>query len=175
MRSRSKYLNLSNLKAIHAWIKKLEQRKYKPKKSLWEKAHKKLKLPYPIVGHGKKRLVYDLKNGLVLKVAISVNGNENNRTEVDLYQNVPSKLKKHLAKVKEYGHGWLIMKKIEKALPRTKQSVLVVKELQRKFKKCKIDPVDLISKNKKIRWNNMGLNKRGKFVILDYGNFIMTR
>ena len=111
---------------------KRERHKYRPKKLLAKKARKNLNLTYKMIGYGKKRIAYDIDNGLLLKIAITTSGIKNNMTEVEIYQTVSSKLRRHLAKVKEHGHGWLIMKKIKKEV-RTKRNKSELKRVQRKF------------------------------------------
>lgn len=114
----SKYLKSKKLKHIQKWIKILEKGEIAEQSEEWSK---KLKLPYKAIGVGKHRVVFDLGNYLVLKVAKIAKGITCNKNEVDLYQSVPSSLQKRLCKIVEYGHGWLIMKKINKIVPKKKK------------------------------------------------------
>ena len=171
MRDVSKHLAPCDLEAIKSWIEKVERHKYRPKKLLGKKAHKDLNLTYKMIGYGKKRIAYDIDNGLVLKIAITTSGIKNNMTEVEIYQTVSSKLRRHLAKVKEHGHGWLIMKKLKKEVKRTNRNKSELKRVQRKFESRGVCPDDLITRKKRVRWSNIRLDAKRKIIIIDYGNF----
>ncbi|MBD0379844.1 hypothetical protein [Paenibacillus sedimenti] len=60
---------------------------------------------YEEIGAGVQRNPFDLKNGFVLKVAVSKTGIKNNINEAEIYKNFKSSLKSHLAKVIDHGHG----------------------------------------------------------------------
>ncbi|OLO28585.1 hypothetical protein BTR23_17790 [Alkalihalophilus pseudofirmus] len=72
-------------KYINLWILKINQYQ---KLNILQKvniAKKVLKLRYKMIGFGYHRIVYDLENGFVLKVAISIAGIYNNKTENQIY------------------------------------------------------------------------------------------
>lgn len=164
----SKYLKSKKLKHIQKWIKILEKGEIAEQSEEWSK---KLKLPYKAIGVGKHRVVFDLGNCLVLKVAKIAKGITCNKNEVDLYQSVPSSLQKHLCKIVEYGHGWLIMKKMNKIVPKKKKYKKQVLQILDKFREFGIRISDLINKKSgNLNMRNFRLKKDKKIVIIDYGN-----
>lgn len=59
---------------------------------------------------GSSRAVYDLKNGFVLKVAFTSEGQEQNKTEVRLYEEMKNSI---FATIAEYGKYSVVMEKVE--------------------------------------------------------------
>jgi hypothetical protein len=164
----SKYLKSNILQEIKKWVKLLEKGKFAEKSAEWSK---KLKLPYKEIGVGKHRVVFDLGNGLVLKVAKVAKGITCNKNEVDLYQSASSTLRKHLCKIVEYGYGWLIMKKINKIVPKKKKYKKQLIRILKKFRNICIRISDLtIKKSGNIKKKNIRLKRDKKIVIIDYAN-----
>jgi hypothetical protein len=164
----SKYLKSNILQEIQKWVKLLEKGEFAEKSAEWSKE---LKLPYKEIGIGKHRIVFDLGNGLVLKVAKVAKGITCNRKEVDLYQSVPSILRKHLCKIVEYGDGWLIMKKMNKIVPKNKKNNKQLIQIKEKFSKSGIRISDLTDKKSgNLLKKNIRLKKGKKIVIIDYAN-----
>ncbi|WP_261302755.1 hypothetical protein [Paenibacillus andongensis] len=123
-----------------------------------------------VIGVGKWRVVHDLGNHHVIKVAKSENGRSSNKQEVNIYKSVPSRFKKYLGKVITHGYGYriLIMKKYKRMFPRSKKYQRKLSSLKRRFMRKGIIPRDLHS-------TNLRLKNSGRIVIIDYGNFIKHR
>ncbi|MCY9670666.1 hypothetical protein M5X11_38240 [Paenibacillus alginolyticus] len=119
-----------------------------------------------IIGIGKWRVVHDLDNRHVIKVAKSKNGRSSNKKEVIIYKSAPSRIKKYLGKVITHGFGYrfLIMKKYKRKFPRSKKYKRKLFALESRFIRKGIIPRDLNS-------NNLRLKNNGRIVIIDYGNF----
>ncbi|RKD24449.1 hypothetical protein BEP19_08665 [Ammoniphilus oxalaticus] len=170
--ARSRILRRRDRKSIAQWIKKVKKNRLPKDKSERLKIMKhKLALPYEVMGEGSKRLVYDLTKKSVLKVAINEKGLRDNKREIKIYRSAPRNLKKHLAKIRENGAGWLIMDKINQIVPDTKKNKQKLKKLEKRFKKRGIITDDLFSRSKKLKGSNTRLNKKGGMVVIDYGNF----
>lgn len=168
-----KLLNKRDLKIIKKWIRKVEKEKFESRKESRSFARKKLKkLSIEKMRSGSHRRAYDVGNGYVLKLALTVKGIKQNKKEAKIYKSASSSLKKHLAKVAEHGHGWVIMKKMDRMIKRNKKTTKAYKRLKAKFLKEGIIPEDLISKKGKIlKKNNTRLGPNGQLVVIDYGNF----
>jgi hypothetical protein len=149
-------------RSISRWIAKLGRYNRLTSKRRAKIARAKLRLPYRRLGHGVHRLVYDLGNGFVLKVAISLRGMKCNELEHRLYASCTKPIKKHLCPVVEFGQGWIVMKKMK--VPCTGKHHKL-KLLRKKFRKAGILPKDM-------RRANLATYK-GRIVVVDYGNFIM--
>ncbi|RKD25547.1 hypothetical protein BEP19_00970 [Ammoniphilus oxalaticus] len=176
--SSSKYLKSRDLKIIRAWINRVKRKNEKPKKSHKKQARKRVKkqLRYKEVGCGKKRLVLDLGKRSVLKIAISVNGIKDIEREVEMYRKAPNKLKRNLAKVRESGKGWLVMKKMKRKVAKTKRTKVKARRLRKRFERSGISAGDLFSKkSKRVRWANIRRGRKRKIVVIDYGNFKFKR
>lgn len=132
-----------------------------------ERAIKSLKLKYTIIGNGKNRIVFDLENGYVLKVALNNWGMMSNKKEYKLFFNSPSHIQKHLCPVIESGYGWIIMKKMTQKIPSDKEYDKKISQLIKIFKENGIEPKDIKEKN-------LALSENGEFIVIDYGNFIVT-
>jgi len=122
-------------------------------------------LTYPKLGNGRHRIVFDFNNGYVLKVALTKKGIQCNETEFKIYNHCQADLRKHLCQVKEVGHGWIVMKKIDIEVPVEISSEELI-PLKNKFRDARIKPRDMGN-------SNIRLSKKGKITVVDYGNFIM--
>ncbi|MBX9974047.1 hypothetical protein [Cytobacillus firmus] len=126
-----------------------------------------LKLNYKMIGGGSHRIVYDLQNGYVVKIALRKRGFKSNKVEYNLFLNSPPKLQKHLCPVVELGQGWIIMKKVDKELPRSTEYEEKISNLGNLFLSYGIKPLDLKRKN-------LALTQDGEITVIDYGNFKMN-
>ncbi|MDF2961438.1 MAG: hypothetical protein K0S39_3173 [Paenibacillus sp.] len=165
-------LKSSDLREINKWIEKLAAREYDSDNKR-EVAKSNLKLPYKELSAGAHRIVYDIKNESVLKIAISKKGIQCNEFEAELYKTVKSSLKSSLAEVKEYGTGWIIMEKIEDEVPKTEANRDKLLIIHKKFSKVGINARDIINQeNNEPRWHNIRYRKKDKsIIIIDYGDF----
>jgi hypothetical protein len=127
------------------------------------KVNKVLRFNYQILGSGKTRIVYDLGNGYVLKVAISKRGLKSNQTESHLYNGYSARLRKYLCPVVESGEGWIIMKKMNRLLELTERYERKLPRIKRKFKKAGVKARSLRSKNLAVY--------RHRLMVIDYGSF----
>jgi hypothetical protein len=128
------------------------------------KCKRRLKLNYKVIGNGKHRIVYDLNNGYVLKVAITNWGVENNKTEFDMYTNCPRQLRNNLCPVKEHGEGWIIMNKVDTNTPVDSKYKKKLRQLKKEFIENGINPKDM--------WReNLALSEEMEIIVIDYGNF----
>ncbi|KKI93298.1 hypothetical protein WQ54_04770 [Bacillus sp. SA1-12] len=127
-------------------------------------AKKILGLEYKVIGYGVFRVVFDLNNGYVLKVAIRRQGLDCNATEVHLYRNCSQDLRKHLCPVKAFGHGWMIMEKMSQQVPDDLDHRKKISALIKEFRENGIRPGDLNPEN-------LALSNDGDIIIIDYGHF----
>lgn len=133
-----------------------------------KKAEKILKLPYKAIGSGKTRIVYDLKNGFVVKIAIAKRGLKSNKRESDMYSYCSRRMRRYLCPVVEYAdHGWIIMKKIKQNVILTLQDEVTLERLRKRFLRENVIARSLRNKNL-ARANN-------RFVVIDYGSFRFNR
>ncbi|MFC6230661.1 hypothetical protein ACFQI7_22820 [Paenibacillus allorhizosphaerae] len=107
--------------------------------------------------------------GYILKVARVTKGMKCNSREVRLYHRVPSSLRKHLGKIVDHGDGWLIMRKIDKHLPKTRDYKKKVSKVYRKFKRYGVKISDIIQSGKPNK-ANIRVNKKRRVVLIDYAN-----
>jgi integrase len=125
-----------------------------------------------IIGVGSRRVVYDLGNRYVLKVAKSKYGVTSNRKEINIYKASPSPIRKYLATIKKYGSGWVVMKKYSRNFPKSKEYEQKLYKLKSKFRENGITPFEIFSTfHKKPNWENVRLKPNGEIVVIDYGNF----
>ncbi|SDO85492.1 hypothetical protein SAMN04487897_12466 [Paenibacillus sp. yr247] len=127
-----------------------------------------------IIVTGSKRIVYDLRNGYVLKVAKSKYGIISNKREVFTYTTAPSCIKKHLANILDHGneYGWIIMKKYKPNLPKSKGYYKrKLFKLRAKFRKNGIIPYEVVNYQGYPNYHNLGLRSNGEIIVIDYGNF----
>ncbi|MGG3155366.1 hypothetical protein ABEP50_06900 [Priestia megaterium] len=161
----SDFLSKKEIKSIKLWLSKMNHYKNRSKSKRANKAKKILNLKYKKLGNGRQRIAYDLNNGYVLKVALTRSGIQNNKTEFKIYKHCRAGLRKHLCLVKEVGHGWIIMKKMNIEVPNKIYNKKLPK-LKNKFLDAGIKPRDMGN-------GNVRLSKEGKITVVDYGNFIM--
>jgi hypothetical protein len=167
------YIQPIDLDVIVKWIKKVEEMDSNQKKYSIKHASRKLKLSYKIIGTGKSRIVFDLKNGYVLKIAYSVKGIKDNSSEAVLYESSTSTIKKYLSKVVDHGHGWCIMEKIHRSVVSdTKKNRDLVYKLRDEFLREGITPNDLTNRrNDEPRWKNFNIDNNRRIIVMDYANF----
>jgi len=155
-------------RSISRWIAKMGQynrltlgqyNRLMPKRRA-KMARAERRLPYRSLGHGSFRLVYDLGNGYVLKVAISSSGMRCNELEYRLYASCTKPIKQHLCPVVGFGHGWIMMKKMKVPGTGTHHKLKLLSE---KFRKAGIQPNDMRRANSAMY--------EGRIVVVDYGNF----
>ncbi|MNI20535.1 hypothetical protein D3C73_740200 [compost metagenome] len=164
------YLTANDLDTIEKWITQVEDMHDKQMKFHRNDALKIFKLPYKLIGLGRSRFVYDLKNGYVLKIAFSFKGIKDNKSEALLYNSALPAVKKHLAAVVHHGHGWCIMVKVNESY--NNKNVDLVYKLQDELLGVGINPKDLTNKrNNEPRWKNFRIDPEGHIVVIDYANF----
>jgi hypothetical protein len=166
----SKYLNHKDLESIKRWVKELDSYKLldRPSDDIVLGV---LKLPYKYIGTGWHRIVFDLDNGYVLKVARIRKGIQGNRNEINLYSSVPSELKNHLCKIVDYGEGWVVMKKMDRKVPRKEEYYKKTKIMNDKFRQYGVKLSDVISRDgRKPKMGNVRLSVDKEIVIIDYAN-----
>ncbi|SIR58885.1 hypothetical protein SAMN05878482_104380 [Peribacillus simplex] len=165
--NKSTMLSRQEINAIESWISQIGIFQfYKTVGQKMSAARKTLKLKYKIIGHGFNRVVYDLNNGYILKVAFSEVGLISNANEAYLYNNCNEEVKKYLCPVKEHGTGWIIMKKVDTKVPFAIKEYTKLIKLELKFLRYGIIPIDL-------RLDNVGYNEKDEMVVIDYGLFTM--
>jgi hypothetical protein len=123
-----------------------------------------------VIDSGKQRIVFDLGNGFVLKVATSNYGNKVNKREGKMYESVPSRIRIYLAKIKKYGEGWIIMKKYVQQVPKSQSYTRKVLNMKSTFTKNGIIPNDVL-RHGKPQYKNIRLKPNGQIIVIDYGNF----
>lgn len=127
---------------------------------------KTLGLKYKKIGNGRTRIVFDLENGYVLKVALNCHGIWGNEKEYKLFFNSPSHIQKHLCPIKDFGYGWNIMEKMTQT-PSKKEYSEKLSLLIKKFKENGIEPDDIKKKN-------LALSEDGEIIVIDYAMFDVT-
>lgn len=166
----SKYLKQSDLESIKRWVKVLDSYKLldRPSDDIVLGV---LELPYKYIGTGKHRIVFDLDNGYVLKVARMGKGIQCNRNEVKLYRSVPSELRKHLCKIADNGKGWVVMEKMDLKVPYKEEYYHKTKIMDNKFRRYGVKLSDVTSReDRKPKMRNVRLSKDNDIVIIDYAN-----
>jgi len=158
----SRYVTKNDMACIERWIRKLESGD--ARKSSDEYVAKKLDLPYRVVGSGKHRIVYDLENGCVLKVAKAVSGIVGNTREIKLYFDGPPSLQKHLCKIVDHGRGWIIMEKLDRQIPKGDDHKKQLKKIVSRFSQSRIELSDL-------KRANLRYNDDKDVIIVDYANY----
>ncbi|MFP3511289.1 hypothetical protein SB775_16880 [Peribacillus sp. SIMBA_075] len=163
--NKRKLLSQQEIKAIESWVSQMwTYQFYKTARQIVSTASKTLKFKYKMIGYGLNRVVYDLNNGYILKIALSEVGLISNANEAYIYNNCNKEVKKYLCPVKEYGLGWIIMKKVDTKVSIREYTKLIKLEL--KFLRYGIIPIDL-------RLDNVGFNENNEMVVIDYGLFTM--
>jgi hypothetical protein len=126
-----------------------------------------------LIGIGSTRLVFDLSNGNVLKLAVSNKGFQCNITEARIYSYASPEIRKHLGRIKKYHfkYRWLVMKKYKLNLRETRINKRRLNKLKVTFRKNGIIAKDIISESGKINRGNSSLINKNQVVIIDYGKF----
>ncbi|MBM7553039.1 hypothetical protein [Thalassobacillus pellis] len=155
-------------KSIDLWISIMSQYENLSTQQKVKKASRVLRLKYKRIGNGTHRVVYDLNNNYVLKVAITSRGLTCNKNEYNLYSKAPPGLSRHLCMVKSFGKGWIIMRKMVPGIPINKRNQKKILELKAKFLKHGIGARDLKS-------SNLAYAKGGELTVVDYGHFKRPR
>jgi len=130
------------------------------------------------IGEGARRRVFDFGNGNVIKVAKSKYGIKSNKREVKLYKWASGRLKKYLAKIRDFDHRyrWVIMKKYDAHFPNSKKYERKLRKMRIRFKRVGISPYEVVmARTGKPNFANLRLKKSGKIVVIDYGNFKFYR
>ncbi|MCP3764745.1 hypothetical protein NLX67_20640 [Domibacillus sp. A3M-37] len=164
--NKSSILSPEEIKAIESWISQMGKYFFETARQKMVTAKKTLKFKYKLIGHGDNRVVYDLNNGYVLKIALSEVGLIGNANEAYLYNNCNEEVQKYLCPVKEFGSGWIIMKKMDINVPLTIMKYKKLIELELECLRYDIIPIDL-------RLANVAFSEDNEMVIIDYGLFIM--
>ncbi|MDQ0856702.1 hypothetical protein [Bacillus sp. V2I10] len=108
------FLTVTDLTSINFWISNLEHKRINEKATRLKvviQAKNTLNFGYKYIGNGRSRIVFDLDNGFVLKIAISYKGLKGNEGEFNYYSNIPDDIRKHLCPVEGFGHGWIYYEK----------------------------------------------------------------
>jgi hypothetical protein len=119
-----------------------------------------------MIGYGFNRIVFDLNNGYILKIAMCDVGLIGNANEAHIYNNCKKEVKKYLCPVKEFGSGWIIMKKMDNKVPFAIMEYAKLIELQINFLMHGIIPIDL-------RLANVAYTEDNQMVVIDYGLFTL--
>ncbi|MFF2498804.1 hypothetical protein [Peribacillus sp. NPDC058075] len=165
--NKSTMLSRQEIKAIESWISQMGKFQFfETSGQKMTSAKKTLQFKYKIIGHGFNRVVYDLNNGYILKVAFSEIGLLSNENEAYIYNNCNEKVKKYICPVEEHGTGWIIMKKVDTKVPFTIKEYTKLIKLELKLLTYGIIPIDL-------RLDNVGYNENDEMVVIDYGLFTM--
>lgn len=130
-----------------------------------------------IIGEGARRIVYDLGNGCVLKVAKSKHGINSNKREVIMYKSSPASIKKRLGQIMGHGkkYNWVKMKKYTWKFPNQEWYKRDLYKLRNIFRNNGINPYEILRNNGKPNYSNLRLNKNGMVIVIDYGNFRFHR
>ena len=124
------------------------------------------------VWQGANRIVYDIGNRSVLKVAKSKSGIKSNKTEVRMYSSSPYQLTKYLGRILEYHnrYHWIIMKKYSQKIPESREYKRKLSKVRTIFKKHGIFPLDTLTRGKP-KQKNLRLKRNGRIALIDYGHF----
>jgi hypothetical protein len=123
-----------------------------------------------LIGSGGTRVVYDLGNGNVFKIAKSKKGILCNKMEVNMYQSSLKPLNKYLAQIVDYdtAYLWITMKKYDRKFP---DSSIYRRELK-KIVKNFLDNGIIPSKGVCHAYApNLRLKQNKQIVVIDYGGF----
>ncbi|UUZ93608.1 hypothetical protein LJK87_02340 [Paenibacillus sp. P25] len=122
------------------------------------------------------RIVYDLGNGYVLKLAKSKKGIKCNRMEADLYRSTKESLKRHLAEIKSHdpSYRWVMMKKYSTAFPNRPAYRRKLKHLVERLRASGITPSKGVGRYNTPYAPNLRLKRNKEIVVIDYGGFHYT-
>lgn len=161
----SSFLTGKEMKCIDTWISQMEKYSFRIPSEKRKIAQNTLYLlPYETIGNGFNRIVYDLGNGYVLKIALSEIGLKSNSQEFNLYHSAHPDIQKSLCPVMEKGQGWIVMKKMDGKASINVENIQKLSELAIKFLRQGIVPVDL-------RLANVALTHENQMVVIDFGLF----
>lgn len=163
----SSFLSEEDLQSIHSWIENMNKRKYRSRYHRKKVAKRRLRLKYRHIGTGKGRIVYDLGNNLVLKVAITDWGIKCNKNEFEIYTNCSPEVRKYLCPVIECGDRWIIMKKMSRRLSKKKQHNKKIVQLISILRTYGIQANDVTRKN-------LAISNGRVIIVIDYGNYVMN-
>lgn len=126
-----------------------------------------------VIGIGARRIVYDLGNGTVKKIAKTNYGIKSNKREVITYRSSSPSIRKHLASIIDFENGfkWIIMVRFNRRLPESKEYKKKLYELRAKFRKNGIYPYEILTRQGRPNYQNVRLKQNGEIVVIDYGNF----
>ncbi|ALC81616.1 MULTISPECIES: hypothetical protein [Bacillus] len=165
--NKNSMLSHDEIEAIESWISQMgKYRFFKTAKQKMLAAKEILNLKYNMIGHGNNRIVYDLNNGYILKIALSDLGIICNTNEYYIYNNCNEEVQKHICPVMEFGPSWIIMKKMDTKMQHVISDYTKLIELKLKFLKFGIIPIDL-------RLANAAFTEENQMVVIDYGLFTM--
>jgi hypothetical protein len=167
-------LSETDLTSINFWISNLEHQKIKDNESklkVVNQAENTLNFSYKLIGSGRSRIVFDLENGFVLKIAISYVGIIANEREYNHYSHCPDDLRRYLCPVEAFGHSWIIMKKMESTHPNDEKYNKKLLKMEKKFIKYGISPDDIRNENGHPKLKNLAVSEEGVIIIIDYGSF----
>jgi hypothetical protein len=161
----SAFLNSNEIQTINRWVANMDSLIYSSPGETKKIVKDSLRLDYQKIGQGLNRVVFDLNNGYVLKVATTELGVKCNQNEYDIYTRSHPNIQKNLCPVIEKGNGWIIMKKMNISLPKVLANYYKIMELHAKFLSYGIIPVDL-------RAANVALSEDKVMTVIDYGLFV---
>ncbi|WP_051404990.1 hypothetical protein [Bacillus cihuensis] len=164
--NKSSMLSRKEIKAIESWISQMDDQFFISAYQKADIAINTLKFKYKVIGQGYNRIVYDLNNGYILKIALSDVGLIGSANEAYIYNNCNKEVQKYICPVKEFGTGWIIMKKMEIDIPKAIMEYTKLIELKLIFLSYGIIPIDL-------RLANVAFSKDNEMVVIDYGLFTM--
>ena len=165
--NKSSMLSRIEIKAIESWISQMGiYQLFETESQRMVIANNTLKFKYKMIGNGCNRIVYDLDNGYILKIALSDVGIIGNANEAYLYNNCNEEVKKYLCPVEEFGSGWIIMKRMETNASQAIMEYTRLIELELIFLSYGIIPTDL-------RLANVAYSEDNEMVVIDYGLFTM--
>ncbi|MCK2013922.1 hypothetical protein MPH61_12280 [Peribacillus muralis] len=153
--------------AIELWIAKMgKQHFFDTPTQRMTSATNTLNLQYEMIGNGYNRIVFDLNNGYILKVALNEVGMISNANEAYIYHNCREEVKKYICPVREFGTGWIIMKKMDTNVRHALIDYTKLIKLEIIFLIYGIVPIDL-------RIANVAFSEKNEMVVIDYGLFTM--
>lgn len=161
---KSLFLSKQDIQSINLWTSKMSQFNRMDCHNKIINAESVLNLKYKVIGFGYTRIVFDLENGYVLKVATSSFGVRSNANEFDIYTKCPYKILKYFCPIKDYGKGWIVMEKMGICVPRRIKYDLQIGQIRNKFIQVGIKPIDM-------KRDNLALSNEGVIVVIDYGRF----
>ena len=130
-----------------------------------------------MIGSGARRIVYDLGNGYVIKVAKTKYGIQSNKREVRTYESSPASIKKLLGKITDYEkkYNWIKMKKYTRKFPHQKGYRRKLYRMRNVLRNYGIIPYEVLSSRGLPNYRNLRLKQNGSIIVIDYGNFRFRR